>query len=211
MSPRTLLISLSLAVALLAATTLGPDVARACSDAGPYNYCNDGGAAWIGCAVHADCPSGQLCNEVGLCGCSAACAHGETCSGAGCRCAVEPRPEPMPGCIVLEVGCGPVSFQQQCDAGPPPPPMCNADAGGEIACTADADCPEWGDFQLVCSSRGVCDCPPPATTRASSGCSVGGGVGGAGEGLALALLGLAAVSLARRRARLRDALKPLRT
>jgi len=198
MTLRTPLISLSIAVALLAVSTLDPGHARACSDAGPYNFCNDGGAAWISCAVHSDCPSGQLCNDVGVCGCSAACVHGETCSEAGCRCATEPRPATMPGCVVVESGCG--AYRQQCDAGPPPPPMCNADAGGETACSSDADCPAAGDFPLVCTSRGVCDCPP-APTRASSGCSVGGGAGRAGRGLVFALLGLAAVSLTRRRAR----------
>ena len=87
---RTSFVAFPLLVVALVLTT---QRARACSDAGPINgHCNDGGAAFISCAVHADCPEGQLCGADALCNCATACE--ETCTSAGCHC-----------CNRIDAGC----------------------------------------------------------------------------------------------------------
>ncbi len=76
-------IACSLAFAMLAA----PAAALACSDAGPPNRsCNDGGAQWIGCADHAQCPEGQYCTAQGACGCGGRDAG--VCDDGGCHACV---------------------------------------------------------------------------------------------------------------------------
>ena len=70
----------SLTFALLTA----PAEALACSDAGPPNRaCNDGGAQWVGCTDHAQCPEGQYCTAQGACGCGARDAG--VCDDGGCH------------------------------------------------------------------------------------------------------------------------------
>ena len=64
----------------------GSSTARACTDAGPGNQlCNDGGAQWILCDAHSDCPEGQLCGSSGVCTCGDSCGA-EECDENGCHC-----------------------------------------------------------------------------------------------------------------------------
>ena len=85
------LIAGSLAFAMLAA----PAAALACTDGGPPNRsCNDGGAQWIGCTDHAQCPDGQYCSAQGACGCGSRDAG--VCDDRGCH-ACAPRPVPDGG------------------------------------------------------------------------------------------------------------------
>ena len=116
------LMHVSLPTAVLApvaglAALLFADVAAACSDAGPPNDCNEGGAAWIECSVNADCPSGQRCLQTGFCTCSP-CAYGESCDDVGCRCAAQERPAEAPGCDVVQDSCGTYRVECHGDAGP---------------------------------------------------------------------------------------------
>ena len=81
----------SLAFAMLAA----PAAALACTDGGPPNRsCNDGGAQWIGCTDHAQCPEGQYCSAQGAFGCGGRDAG--VCDDRGCHGCV-PRPPPDGG------------------------------------------------------------------------------------------------------------------
>lgn len=82
----------------------GVGTARACSDSGPLNGCNDGGATWISCSVHTDCPTGQVCETTGYCLCGM-CIYGESCSADGCSCAVPEPPTTPEGCEVFEERC----------------------------------------------------------------------------------------------------------
>ncbi len=77
------LIVCSLAFALLAA----PAAALACGDGGPPNRaCNDGGAQWIGCTDHAQCPEGQYCTGGATCGCgSREASPASVCDDSGCH------------------------------------------------------------------------------------------------------------------------------
>lgn len=79
---------IAIAPVLLFALTvfaIAPPVALACSDAGPRNReCSDGGAVWISCGAHADCPEGQICGAEGMCTCGSACR--EECDETGCHC-----------------------------------------------------------------------------------------------------------------------------
>ena len=73
-------IACSLAFAILAA----PAAALACTDGGPPNrICNDGGAEWIVCTDHAQCPEGQYCSAQGACGCGGRDAG--VCDDSGCH------------------------------------------------------------------------------------------------------------------------------
>jgi MYXO-CTERM domain-containing protein len=45
--------------------------------------CNDGGAQWIGCTDHAQCPEGQYCSERAVCACGGR--DGGMCDDGGCH------------------------------------------------------------------------------------------------------------------------------
>ncbi|MBX3273033.1 MAG: hypothetical protein KF729_22410 [Sandaracinaceae bacterium] len=135
----------ALCAAAAFATLLVCDVAAACSDAGPPNSCNEGGAAWIECSVHADCPSGQRCLQGGFCTCLE-CAYGEQCDDDGCRCAAQTRPSESPGCEVVQDSCGTYRVE------------CHGDAGTAGRCTLDG---------------GACDDARPA--EMSAGCAAAPG------------------------------------
>jgi hypothetical protein len=76
-------VACSLALVLFAA----PAAALACTDGGPPNRsCNDGGAQWVGCTDHAQCPEGQYCTEQGACGCGPRDAG--VCDDGGCHACV---------------------------------------------------------------------------------------------------------------------------
>ncbi|MDO9016192.1 MAG: hypothetical protein Q8S73_37525 [Deltaproteobacteria bacterium] len=61
-----------------------PAAALACTDGGPPNRaCNDGGAQWIGCTDHAQCPEGQYCSARGACACGSRDAG--VCDDRGCH------------------------------------------------------------------------------------------------------------------------------
>lgn len=81
------------ALAALIASTLAltPDLARACSDAGPPNRTNDGGPAWIACERHDDCPSDQRCGSTGWCFSGTCGGEQERCDETGCRCCADPE------------------------------------------------------------------------------------------------------------------------
>lgn len=73
-------IACSLAFAMLTA----PAAALACTDGGPPNRsCNDGGAQWIDCTDHAQCPEGQYCSARGACACGSRDAG--VCDDRGCH------------------------------------------------------------------------------------------------------------------------------
>lgn len=99
--------------------------ALACIDAGaPNAACNDGGAEWISCKAHSDCPQPQLCFE-GTCSCITKCPFGESCSGSACACIAM-----APGCRWDIMSCH--------DRGRDTAITCSADAGTADAGTADA-------------------------------------------------------------------------
>ncbi|MCA9608485.1 MAG: hypothetical protein KC619_22930 [Myxococcales bacterium] len=187
----------ALAFALLLGGTLSAGSASACSDAGPPNdACNEGGAAWISCDVHADCPTGQSCHERGFCICGD-CTYGETCDSAGCQCAPQAEPTPPSGCSSVQDSCGMWSVVCPEDAGPGP--MCTTDGAIPRSCTDDADCGSG----YVCGSSGFCECPTPGTSgtggSSSGGCAAAPGGSAPGAALVLAMLG--AFVYRRRRAR----------
>lgn len=87
MPPATRLASLALLFLATHAST-----AQACIDAGPGNQlCNEGGAAWIACTDHGECPAGQICGADGHCLCGEAC-YEQQCDESGCRCCGTPDP-----------------------------------------------------------------------------------------------------------------------
>lgn len=159
---------LALVIPLLAAVSLAPGRARACSDAGaPNQTCNDGGAAWIACDAHADCPAGQRCGPVGVCVCGETCAR-ELCDEDGCVCCA-PR-DPRSSCLVVYA----------CE---------EPDAGATVDAGAIADAGTAHD-----AAHTGMDAGPSAPEPRSSGCSVsanGSGWSGWLAGLAL-VIGLAA-------------------
>lgn len=163
----------SFALVVLASLSSAP--ASACSDAGPPNRCNEGGAAWIACDVHADCPTGQSCHPNGYCICGE-CEYGETCDAQGCRCAYQTRPTPPAGCEAVQDSCS--TWHVICPGDAGPGPMCSTDGATPYPCTTAADCvdaPFAGPGPLVCTSSGYCDCP-----SGSGGSGVGGSSGSAG-------------------------------
>ena len=97
---------LRIASCLLAALTLSPAAAFACSDAGPPNAtCNPDGGAWIECATHDDCPGAQLCDHRNRCACGSGCPYGEACEGAACQCTGPERPDAGPECTATLDSC----------------------------------------------------------------------------------------------------------
>lgn len=124
---------------------LGVERAHACTDAGPPNDCNEGGAEWIVCASNADCPAPQVCDEHRNCSCSA-CRFGETCEGDTCRCATQTEPTPPEGCTTVRDSCG--DWALDC---PPEPSLPEAgtvdtgrDAGVDAGTASEGGCSAGG-------------------------------------------------------------------
>ena len=134
-----------------------PAPALACSDAGPRNAeCNDGGAAWIECDSHADCPSGQLCDVDGRCACGSSCAGGETCDGGACRCALGDAPDGGPGCETMLL-CG--DWLVVCDdpdgGGPGPEGGTGMDGGAGVAPPSGGCAASPGESRLPWAALGL--------------------------------------------------------
>jgi len=159
-----------LGFAVLVLLALAPRVAAACIDAGPPNAaCNDGGAAWLACNVHSDCPSPQRCFD-GTCTCLASCPYDEECTNGECTCVV---PKSLPPNCVYDAGyCA--------QRGRP----------GGVFCAPGA--PDAGE---VPDAEG--DGSADAVTVGGGGCALG--AGSLGGGAAPALFVLFALARRRRR------------
>ncbi len=150
----------SIVFALLAA----PAAALACTDAGPPNAsCNDGGALWIGCTDHAQCPEGQYCSAQGACGCGARDARdASVCDDSGCH------------------GCAPRAAFQDAACSNQLAYMCPDPAGPDAAVDSGATDAGVGFDTGTPSDVVSVDLGPPSSVVDAGG--GGGGGGGGGDG-----------------------------